>query len=171
MAESRKVSRQHPGMAGTPRQEPAKPSVNETDELVLTLDKKTREVLKVARLDATGRRHELTEEESAELAGKGVAGVLVHALDDAFEAGLAEGLGTRSEEDEVDDDALVRLLVSGEAARDASGLGLSAMLLRPLLLRRLLRQHVPSAPDVQPQNKQPAVDRPAHGRGNGAASH
>ena len=160
MAESRKISRQHPGTADPPRQEPAKASASETDELVMTLNKTTHEVLKVARLDASGRRHELSEEQSAELAGQAVAGVLVHSLDDAFQAGLAEGLATRSDEEEVDDDILVRLLVSGDAPPAVPGPGLSGTLLRPLLLRRLLRQHVPSAPEVHPQAAQ-----------NGSASH
>jgi hypothetical protein len=163
MAESRKGSQRHVRRTGSPRQEPSQPSVSEPVELVLTMDRDTHAVVKINRLDATGQRHDLSDKETAEVLGKGLVAELVGALDEAFQFGLAEGLGTRTEEEDVDDDVLLRLLVSGPTERDLRALGPRALLLRPLLLRRLLRHHISSVPDSEQQRRKPITQAPHNG--------
>jgi hypothetical protein len=148
---------------GLPRQEPLAPPASEYDELVLTLDKTTHAVVKIAKLDATGQRHEISDDDGAKLTGKAVMAELVHALEEAFQAGLAEGLGAGGDEEAVDDDVLMRLLVSRNAEHDVRLLGPRGMLLRPLLLRRLLQHHVTAAPTAEQQRRTPISELPRNG--------
>jgi len=47
--------------------------------------------VKVARLDETGQRRDLSQEQAAELAGQDFVRELLHAVDDVYRAGLSEG--------------------------------------------------------------------------------
>src|SRR5262252_702741 len=68
MAESRKGVR-HVSTTGSKHEEVASSS-SDIEEVVLTLDKHTHEVLNVARLDTYGHRKDLSEQDWTELAGK-----------------------------------------------------------------------------------------------------
>lgn len=162
MSESRRASRQV-GSVGSQQQDSGAAPATETEELVLTLDKATQAVVKIARIDPGGQRHALSEEDSAELVDRQALRELLFAIDQAYRAGLTEGLKSEGAEADADDDVLVRLLVSGSVEPDIRELGVGAMLLRPLLLRRLLRQHVESALKTGQERRTPIVDSPRNG--------
>jgi hypothetical protein len=166
MPESRKGA-QHARTPGPPQPPPGAAAVNDTEEIVLTLNKATHEVVQIARLDKTGQRRELSQDQAAELAGHESVRNLLQAIDDAYRAGLSEGLAANSDEEDVDDDVLIRLLVGPSAEPDVLELGSRATLLRPILLRRMIRDHIGAVPNTQQQRRTPISDRPR----NGSASH
>jgi hypothetical protein len=92
--------------------------------LVLTLSSATGEIVKVEKLDQGGQRHELSEEEYAELADD-ETDELVAALEEAYEAGVADAL----DEDGVDD-------------ADDEELALQRLVVGRLLVRRLLQREL-----------------------------
>lgn len=83
----------------------------ETEQLVLTLSVATGEIVNVEKLDRAGHRRELSEDEYAELAIVDEAGEFESALEEAYEAGVADAL--REDEEELTLRGLVidRLLV------------------------------------------------------------
>ena len=166
MPESRKGA-QHAVIAGAPQPQPVATAASDMEEIVITLNKATHEVVKVARLDETGRRRDLSQDQAAELAGQDFVTEFLDAVDDVYCAGLAEGVGADREEEDFDDDVLMCLLVGRSADPGLRQLDLRGALLRPVLLRRLLRDHVGAAPHAQPRRRPPITDRPR----NGSASH
>jgi hypothetical protein len=105
-------------------------SESATELFAFTIDAKTGQVVKLESLDASGARHELTEEEKASLARIANQSGLEDVVEQAFEAGIACVLGG-----ELGQDA--------ESVEDAQ---LRHMLLTPLIehsaAKRLMRRDV-----------------------------
>src|SRR5882757_7755972 len=70
------------------------------DEIFLTLNPATHDVVKVERLGRAGQRKELSEQDCAELAGDEVD-ELVGAVQEAYEAGVMNGLDHEHDYDEA----------------------------------------------------------------------
>lgn len=84
-----------------------------------TIDANTAQIVKLESLDATGNRHELSEEEITNLAKEARDDRLEDVLEQAFEAGIACVLDSTAEQDDA-----------RESAEDAE---LRHMLLTPLI--------------------------------------
>lgn len=95
-----------------------------------TIDASTAQVVKLEALDASGARHELSDDEKQRLALAGSDGGLEEFVEKAFEAGIACVLGDDEKQDR-----------SGEPAEEAE---LRHMLLAPLIehspVRRLMQR-------------------------------
>jgi hypothetical protein len=129
--------------SGRESSRPASPE--ETEQLVLTIGATTGDILKVEKVDKTGTRHELSEDECAKLAGEDEVEEIEAALEEAFEAGVVGALGEDDEEEEDEDDeegARRRLLIGELLGRPLVRRRLRRRLLRRLLLRRLLRRRL-----------------------------
>ena len=70
-----------------------------------TIDASTAQVVKLETEDASGARHELSDEEKASLAQAGGDGDLEQIVERAFEAGIACVLGGGGSEDKADEPA------------------------------------------------------------------
>jgi hypothetical protein len=119
-------------------------------ELVVTISSATGEIVKFEKVDKAGKRHELSEEDCAKLAGKDEVEEIDAALEEAFEAGIAGVLGEEDEEDEYDEyddededeSALRGLLTGGLRGRSLVRRRLRRRLVHRLLLRRLFRRRL-----------------------------
>ena len=124
------------------RREPSRlGSADETEQLVLTFSTATGDILKIEKVDKAGKREELSDAQSAELAGDDEIEEIEAGLEEAFEAGLAAALG--EDDDDVEDDdgqAIERLLIGQLIGRRAGLRGLRRRFMHRLLLRRLLRR-------------------------------
>ena len=102
------------------------------DLLTVTIDTKTGQIIKIEGANGTRARHELSDEEKASLAKKTGRATLEAIIEEAFEAGIACGLGEGADEDEP-----------VESEKDAN---LRHLLLRPLIensaVKRLMRRDV-----------------------------
>ena len=102
------------------------------DLLTVTIDTKTGQIIKIEGANGTRARHELSDEEKASLAKKAGRATLEAIIEEAFEAGIACGLGEEADEDEP-----------GESEKDAN---VRHLLLRPLIensaAKRLMRRDV-----------------------------
>jgi len=70
-----------------------------------TIDANTAQIVKLETLDASGARHELSDEEKASLAREGSAGGLEEFVERAFEAGIACVLGGDERQEKADESA------------------------------------------------------------------
>ena len=70
-----------------------------------TIDASTAQVVKLETEDASGARHELSDEEKASLAQAGIEASLEQLVERAFEAGIACVLGDGEREDKADEPA------------------------------------------------------------------
>jgi hypothetical protein len=102
------------------------------DLLTVTIDTKTGQIIKVEGTNGRRAHHELSDEEKASLAKKTGRATLEAIIEEAFEAGIACGLGEEADEDEP-----------VESEKDAD---LRHLLLRPLIensaVKRLMRREV-----------------------------
>ena len=102
------------------------------DLLTVTIDTKTGQIVKIEGANGTRAQHELSDEEKASLAKKTGRATLEAIIEEAFEAGIACGLGEEADEDEP-----------VESEKDAN---LRHLLLRPLIensaAKRLMRREV-----------------------------
>jgi hypothetical protein len=100
--------------------------------LTVTIDTKTGQIIKIEGANGTRAQHELSDEEKASLAKKMGRATLEAIIEEAFEAGVACGLGEEADEDEP-----------VESEKDAN---LRHLLLRPLIensaAKRLMRRDV-----------------------------
>ena len=105
---------------------------SEPDLLTVTLHAKTGQIVKIERVNGPDVHHELTAEERANLAKEAGSVTLEAIIEQAFEAGLAYGLGDEGDEDDP-----------MESEKDAN---LRHLLLRPLIensaAKRLMRRDV-----------------------------
>ena len=115
----------------------------ETEQMVLTIGATTGDAVKIEKIDKSGKRDELSEEDCAKLAGEDEVEEIEAALEEAFEAGIAGAL-SEDDEDDLDDEerALRQLLIGGLLRRRPVVLRLRRRSLRRLLLRRLLRRRL-----------------------------
>jgi hypothetical protein len=135
-----------PGTRESPssRREPSRFGQNEeTEQMVVTIGATTGDVVKIEKIDKTGKRDELSEEECAKLAGEDELEEIEAALEEAFEAGIAGAL-REDDDDELDDEekTLRQLLIGGLVRRRPVLLRLRRRSLRRLLLRRLIRRRI-----------------------------
>jgi hypothetical protein len=81
--------------------------------LTFTIDAKTGQLVKFESLDESGARHELSDEEKANLAREGIGDRLEQIVEQAFEAGIACVLGgdNRGQAQESEQDAELRHLL------------------------------------------------------------
>ena len=102
------------------------------DLLTVTIDTKTGQIIKIEGANGSRAQHELSDEEKASLAKKMGRATLEAIIEEAFEAGVACGLGEEADEDEP-----------VESEKDAN---LRHLLLRPLIensaAKRLMRRDV-----------------------------
>jgi hypothetical protein len=140
------------------------------DEIFLTLNPATHDVVKVERLGRAGQRKELSEHECAELAGDDDVDELVVAVQEAYEAGVMKGLDQQHDYDEADEDLVIwQLLLDrprqvGPLRRD-----IRRAMLHRLLLRRLLRRRLSYPPTSPQQRSKPNAEQSERAR-NGSAS-
>jgi hypothetical protein len=121
------------------RQPPRSGSTEEPEQIVLTLSPTKGEVLKVERIERSGQRHELSDDEFAALAGEDEREDLEAALEEAYAVGVSDALGGEEEdEDEEDEEGALRQLILGRAV----GRQLLRHGLRRLILRRALRRQL-----------------------------
>jgi hypothetical protein len=116
----------------------------EIEQLVVTFNAATGEIVKVEKVDKAGKHQELTEKECAKLAGQDEVEEIEAALEEAFEAGVAVMLGDEHEEyaeDYDDEETAVRQLLIGRLLErhPVRQRLLHQLLLRRLLLRRFLK--------------------------------
>ena len=115
----------------------------ETEQIVLTVGATTGDVVKIEKIDKSGKRDEISDDECATLAGEDEVDEIEAALEEAFEAGIAGALSEDGEEDFDDEErALRRLLIGGLLKRRPVLLRLRRRSLRRLLMRRLLRRRL-----------------------------
>ena len=136
----------------------------------ITIDASTGQVVKFETLDATGVRHELSDDEKASLARQGSEG-LEEALEEAFEAGIDCVLGENGhdETEESEQDAQLRHLLLTPLIKESPA---KRLLQRDVLGRAILGtliQHSmqpPSAASVASASAGLESDRAAATRAN-----
>ena len=79
------------------RRSAAEPSPG-ADLVALTVDASAGRIVKVEGVDASGARHDLSDDEKSQLAKTEVGATLQGIIEEAFEAGLACALGERGDE-------------------------------------------------------------------------
>lgn len=114
----KKGSHKEPAITATDRAvgvtESAAGDQSATQLVTFTIDAKTGQVIKLESLDESGERHELSDEEKANLASEGIGDKLEEIVEQAFEAGIAcvLGGGERAQtQEESEQDAELRHLL------------------------------------------------------------
>ena len=119
---------------------------SEEEQLVVTIKGPGGKIVRIEKIDKTGKRHELEHKEWAKLVGDDELDEIEEALEEAFEAGIAGIFGEEYEEDEAYEDdeekALRRLLIGGLLRRRP----IQRRILHRLLVSRLLRRQVTKRP-------------------------
>jgi len=170
MVESRKGTHEREPSASK-RPSPTSVATEAMDELVVTLNPTTHDVVKVERLGRGGQRQELSEQESAELAGGDELDDVLGAVQEAYEAGVAQGLDQDDDGDEADEDLVIlELLLDRPSRVGPLGRGMRRAALHRLLLRRLLRRRLLDTPAASQQRRKPIAEG-TQGPRNGASSH
>jgi hypothetical protein len=140
------------------------------DEIVLTLSPATHDVVKVEKLGKAGQRTELSEQECAELASGDEVDELVVAVQEAYEAGVMQGLDQEDDYDEADEGLLIwQLLLDSPGQFVPLRRGTRRAMLHRLLLRRLLRRRLPYPATSQQQRRKPNAEGAERAQ-NGSAS-
>src|SRR5882672_8174930 len=106
MVESRRGAHEREP-SGSKHAAPHAAATEALDELILTLNPATHDVVKVERLGRAGQRKELSEHECAELAGDDELDELVVAVQEAYEAGVMKGLDQQHDYDVADEDLVI----------------------------------------------------------------
>ena len=136
MAEPHRESDRKGVASFKPGSEPAT-TAEQIEQLVVTFNAAIGEIVKVERVDMAGKRHELSSQECAKLAGLDEVEEVEAALEESFQAGFAAALGEEDEEDEDDEErALQQFLIGPLLGRHP----ILRRLRQRLLLRRLLRR-------------------------------
>jgi len=128
--------------AGSRREPSRLSSVEETEQLVLTVSPATREIIKIEKVDKAGKRDEISDEQCAELAGDDEVEEIEAGLEEAFEAGVAVTLGEDDDDVDGEERAIQRLLIGRLVGRRPGLRALRRRFLHRLLLRRLLRRRL-----------------------------
>jgi hypothetical protein len=101
-AESARNSAQSAEHHGAKRERTG-PGIGETLQLIFTMNAATGAVIKIEKIDQSGKRCEVPKEESVALAGKDNLLEVEAALDEAFEAGISSVLEPSSDEEPLDE--------------------------------------------------------------------
>jgi hypothetical protein len=75
----------------------------EIQQLIFTMKVATGAVIKIEKIDPSGKRHEVREKETAALVGKDNMHEIEAALDEAFEAGISSVLEPNSNEEPLEE--------------------------------------------------------------------
>jgi hypothetical protein len=112
---------------GAGQKSPARTSKSLPDpqQLAITINVKSGQVVKIESVNGTGTNHQLSDEEKANLANETGKATLEALIEQAFEAGIACGLGDTTREDDLlesDKDVnlrhlLLRSLIENSAAK------------------------------------------------------
>jgi hypothetical protein len=165
MAEPPKGPRDTKESPGSTRRPGHGGSSVDIEQLLVTLDAATHDVLRLEKLASNGQPQDLSEHDWAELTDPDRVDDIIDAVQDAYEAGVADGLGESDAEDDVDEDlVLLRLLVE-QPVRHLRWRGIRRALLRRMFLRQVLRR-AREAPSAD-QRRRPIAKAPR----NGSASH
>jgi hypothetical protein len=114
----------------------------EQRQLVLTLNARDGEIIKIEELEKSGGRHEIIDEEFAALAGDQEVEGLFPALEHAYAAGFADAEGEGADLDDGDDeDGIEQMLLHG-----AGGHPSLRHEVRKLILARLIRRQLKRPP-------------------------
>jgi len=169
MAESRRGAHEREPSASK-QAAPEAAATEALDELILTLNPATHDVVKVERLGRAGLRKELSEHECAELAGDDEVGELVVTVQEAYEAGVMKGLDQQHDYDEADEDLVIwQLLLDSPSHAGPLRRDIRRAMLHRMLLRRLLRRRLPYPPTSAQQRRKPTAEATERTR-NGSAS-
>ena len=117
-----------------------------------TIDASTGQVVKLEAEDASGERHELSDEEKAGLAQAGRAGDLEQFVERAFEAGIACVLGGESEdkaEEPADEAELRHLLLTPLIEHSPARRLLQREVLSRAILGTLIHHAMKAPPDAE----------------------
>jgi hypothetical protein len=170
MVEPRKGPHEREPSASKPPA-PTSGATEATDELLVTLNPTTHDVVKVERLGRAGQRQELSEQESAELAGGDELDDVLGAVQEAYEAGVAQGLDEDDDGDEADEDLVIlELLLDRPNRVGQPGRDTRRAVLHRLLLRRLLRRRLLHTPTASQQRRKPIAEG-TEGTRNGPSAH
>src|SRR5689334_14295401 len=94
-----------------PKHDRPESSAEPQRKLLFTLDAATHQVIKVETINRAGAHRELSVQQSAELMGEDDLESVESAIDEAYEAGVAEGLGDADEAEDEEELALEQLLI------------------------------------------------------------
>lgn len=170
MSEHRKGSPRedpHDGPGATSRPEPSHPFANDnTRQYVFTLNATTGDVVSVERLGRGGQHQVISDDEWATLSGGDDIAIMMEAAQEAFAAGLIEGLKQTPEEDPEEEFAILQLLADQPMRVGFVRTDVRLALERRLLLRRLLRGRLLSTAS-DPAQRRPPIGKQAN---NGSAS-
>jgi hypothetical protein len=93
MVEPRKSrTKQQTAAAPLTREKRGAPESKQTEQFVLTLDRETHDVVEAVRVELSGRRRRLSEQECLALIGDVAVDEVMRGMEEAFEAGMAAGL-------------------------------------------------------------------------------
>jgi hypothetical protein len=105
------------------------------------------------------------------LAGGDELDDVLRAVQEAYEAGVAQGLDQDDDGDEADEDLVIlELLLDRPSRVGPPGRGMRRAVLHRLLLRRLLRRRLLHAPTESQQRRKPIAEG-TEGTRNGPSSH
>ena len=114
----------------------------EEEQVVVTINAPMGKIVRVERIDKSGKRQELEDEEWEKLVGVDDVEQIETALEQAFEAGIAAVFGEEYEDEEESEDdeekALRRILIAELLRRHP----VRRRILQRLLVGRLLRRRV-----------------------------
>lgn len=134
------------------------------DLLLVTIRAKTGEIVKVESADSSGSRHELTDEDKADLGKESAKATLEGLLERAFEAGIACMLGDGRQDEalepeESEEEAELRHLLLGPLIKDSPARRLMTHeVLSRAMLGTVVRQAItPASPE---RESHPAQQRP-----------
>ena len=88
---------------GSKREKARSEAAEETQQLIFTMNAATGAVIKIEKIDPSGKRGEVPKEETVALAGKDNLHEIEAALDEAFEAGISSVLEPGSGEEQLDE--------------------------------------------------------------------
>jgi hypothetical protein len=108
------------------------------EQVMMTINPTMGRLVRVVKIDKAGKHEEITEEDWSKLVGKDEVDEIESALEEAFEAGVAAGLGEEYEEDQTYEDAedrdIRQILIGGLLRRS-----IRRRILQRLVMSRLLR--------------------------------
>jgi hypothetical protein len=118
----------------------AKKKPTDHRQLIVTLNARDGDVVKIEELEESGGRHEIMDEEFAVLAGDAEAASLFPALEHAYVAGFADADGEGfSFDDDDDDDDIEQFLMHGVGAHPFLRHEVRRLILGRLIRRQLSR--------------------------------
>jgi hypothetical protein len=112
---------------------------NETGHYVITVDATTREISNIEQLSTDGRRRDIAPKDWASLVNDDEVEAMMRTAQDAYTAGLIEGLNLTSGEDADEEFALLQLLRNRSRFIEPE---VRLAIERRLLLRRLLSRRL-----------------------------